>query len=387
MGTMMALSGVSAASGTLRGRWVRELIRRGKDPLCGAEIWQLTSAAVISHDIYGEQLYCSADGTRIAFLRCSTTDIRDGAMELYVADLHQKGVKRLGAAAFFLVGGNGRQDTLFYVRRGDKDVLSIVRVNFTTLEQTEVFRFGKCPPPEFRGLLAVSPDERYCMIIRRLGERRYGIERIDLKNGTWQLIHEKDDIFNGHLQFNPAGGELMVQQNRGGLLDENFNSVRSTGPKDATLYLIDQDGNERPTLPVGLPYTPPVSGHECFLGETGRVLLTTHGSRIYTAAPGDKKATLIARGNGFIHITASPDGKFFVVDNIHTGRLHLGCVATGKVLPLCDTGASGGSPQYTHTHPYITPGNHRVVFNSDRTGIPQVYVARIPTELLAQVAG
>ncbi len=381
----MVTGGGSAAAGTLAGRWVRELIRRGKDPLCGAEIWQLTSAAVISHDIYGEQLYCSADGTRIAFLRCATTDIRDGPMELYVADLHQKGVKRLGAAAFFLVGGNGRQDTLFYVRRGGKDVLSIVRVNFTTLEQTEVFRFGECPAPEFRGLLAVSPDERNCMLIRRLGGRRYGIERIDLKNGTWKLIHEKDDIFNGHLQFNPAGGELMVQQNRGGLLDEDFNSVRSTGPQGATLYLIDQDGNERPTLPVGLPYTPPVSGHECFLGETGRVLLTTHGSRIYTAAPGGKKATLIARGNGFIHITASPDGKFFVVDNIHTGRLQLGCVATGKVLPLCDTGASGGSPQYTHTHPYITPGNHRVIFNSDRTGIPQVYAARIPTELLARL--
>ena len=84
---------ITSASGTLPGRWVREQIRRGKDPLCGAEIWQLTSAPVISHDIYGEQLYCSAKGTRIAFVRSATTDIRDGKMELFVADLHQKGVR------------------------------------------------------------------------------------------------------------------------------------------------------------------------------------------------------------------------------------------------------------------------------------------------------
>ena len=377
--------GVSRSAGTLSGRWVRELIRRGKDPLSGAEIWQLTSATTISHDIYGEQLYCSAKGTRIAFLRCATTDIRDGPMELFVADLHQKGVRRMGEAAYFLVGGNGRNDTLFYVRRNKDRSLGIVRLNFTTLEQTEVFRFGKCPPPQFRGLLAVSPDERYCMVLRRLGGRRYGIERIDLQKGTWELIHEKDDIFNAHLQFNPAGGELMVQHNRGGILDENFNVVRSVGPKGATLYVIDQDGKERPPLPIGRPHTPAVSGHECWLGESGRILLTTQGSRIYTAGVGDKEAKLIARGSGFIHISASPDGRFFVVDDIHSGRLHLGCVATGKMAPLCDSGASGGSPQYTHTHPYITPGNHRVVFNSDRTGIPQVYTARIPQELLAKL--
>ena len=365
-------------------RWIQEQIRRGKDLLSGADIWQLTSAAAISHDIYGEQLYCSKDGRRIAFLRCATTDHRDGPMELFVTDLAARGVKRLGKAAFFLVGGNGRQDAIFYARR-IKGELRITRVNFSTLEQRDVFAFGDCPEPEFRGLLAVSPDERFVMIVRRLGDRRYGIERIDLKNHSWELIHEKDDIFNAHLQFNPAGGELMVQHNRGGILDRDFNVVRSVGPKGATLYVIDQDGkNERP-LPLGTPHTAPVTGHECWIGETGRILCTTHGGKVYTSAPNDKQATFIARGSGFIHITASPDGRFYVVDSIGTGRLFLGCIATGKVAPLCDSGASGGSPQYTHTHPYITPGNARVIYNSDRTGIAQVYAARIPEDLLTEL--
>ena len=234
-------------------------------------------------------------------------------------------------------------------------------------------------------MLAVSPDGRYCMTVRRLGERRYGIERIDLERGTWQLIHEKDDIFNAHLQFSPAGGDLMVQHNRGGLLDEARNVVRSVGPEGATLYVIDQDGKNERALPIGKPHTPPVTGHECWIGKTGRVLLTTERGRIITAAPGDAAATLIADGLPFIHISASPDGRFFVVDDIKTSRLHLGCLATKRVLPFCDTGASSGSPQYTHTHPYITPGNRHMIFNSDRTGICQVYSARIPKEFLAKL--
>lgn len=86
-------------------------------------------------------------------------------------------------------------------------------------------------------------------------------------------------------------------------------------------------------MPIGLPHTPPVTGHECWLGKTGRILLTTQGSRIYTAGVGDQEAKLIARGNGFIHISASPDGRFFLVDNISTGRLHLGYVATRRIVP------------------------------------------------------
>jgi len=371
------------SSGAPVRRWIREQIRREIDPLSGSQIIQLTSAVAISHDIYGEQLYCSADGNRIAFYRCATTDYKDGPMELFVADIKEKGIKRMGKAAFFLAGGNGRQDLLFYVRQGDQGETIITRLNFSTLEQTDLFTFGECPVPEYRGLLAVSPDQRSCMSLRRLGERRYGIERIDLEKGTWELIHENDDIFNAHLQYNPAGGELMVQHNRGGLMTPE--KIRSVGPEGATLYVIDENGENVRQLPVGKPHSTPITGHECWVGETGKVLLTTRGGKIYLATPGAEKADLIAIGSGFMHISASPDGRYFVVDSIGTGRLFVGCLKTRKVLPLFDSGTSGGSPQYTHSHPYITPGNRYVITNSDRTGIPQVYAARIPEELLAEL--
>jgi hypothetical protein len=326
--------------------WIIERISRGVDPVAGALVRQLTSAAVISHAIYGEQLFCSADGNRIAFLRCYSTDFSDGPMELWVADIDIKGVHQLGPAAFHLVAGNGRQDHIYYVRRNEGRSPSIVRVIMATLEQTEVFRFEKYPIPDSRGLLAVSPDGRYCMIRRRLGLRRYGIDRIDLKSGEGQLIHEKDDIFNAHLQFSASGRDLLVQHNRGGELDASRNLVRRTSEEGGTLYVIDVNGKNERALPVGTPHTKPITGHECWIGETDRVLLTTHDGRIYTAAPGDDaSASPIAEKSGFMHISASPDGRFFVVDDKSTGRLYLGCLATRRVLPFCDTNASGGSPR------------------------------------------
>ncbi|HVF10576.1 MAG TPA: hypothetical protein VNA16_07230, partial [Abditibacteriaceae bacterium] len=60
----------------------------------------------------------------------------------------------------------------------------------------------------------------------------------------------------------------------------------------------------------------------------------------------------------------------------------IGSLATGRMLPFCDTGTSYGSPQYSHPHAYLTPDNRRVIFNSDRTGLGQVWCADVPQGFL-----
>ena len=72
----------------------------------------------------------------------------------------------------------------------------------------------------------------------------------------------------------------------------------------------------------------------------------------------------------------------FVTDDFSIGRIYVGNIATGKMLPLCDTGASCSSPQCTHPHAYMTPGNRHVIFNSDKTGLGQVWAAAVPEEFL-----
>ena len=53
-------------------------------------------------------------------------------------------------------------------------------------------------------------------------------------------------------------------------------------------------------------------------------------------------------------------------------------IASGRYQTLCLDQSSIGHPQHTHPHPVISPDGSKVLFNSDRTGIPQVYVATVP---------
>ena len=352
-------------------RWYDESIPVEGEPV---QVWQLTSAPVISHDIYCEEVYASSDGGRITFVRSYYPS--DRPSEVWVCDLSSMRVARIGEVASEFLATNPLIDAVYYVRPDERGH-RLIRLDLKTLEQEEVFAFVDCPPPRVG---TVPPDERYFVGgPLRVRGNVYALYKVDLERGTWEVFHEHEDIFNPHVQFDPGGsGDLLVQLNRGGILDEEGNVVRLIGEEGATLYVVDLDGKDVKPLPVGRPYTEKVTGHECWIGESGRVLLTTADGGVYSVAPGDEEAELLVKMEGFCHISASAGGKYFVVDDMRTGRLYVGSTSTGKVLPLCESRASCGRPQYTHPHPYITPDNRYVVFNSDRTGICQVYAAALP---------
>ena len=370
-------------------RWIWDGIRRGIDRLSGATIWQLTTAPVITHDIYGEQIYASTDGKRIAFLReillsgDGSPDPSEGR-ELWVYELLTKRAAYVSDA----VGPFATTpltDALYYVRLCSDDDASkpkycLTRLNLKTMERDDVFTFSDCPLPISA---TVSSDERFFVGAFRIKGNLYGLYRIDLVRGAWEVFHEKEDILNPHLQFEPSEGrDILVQWNRGGVVDEAGNIVRLVGEEGATLYVIDIDGKNFRPLPVGKPFTAPITGHECWVGATKQVLLTAGDGTIYLVKVGDEKAKVVAKNKGFNHISASADGQFFVVDDFRNGVLYVGSLVTGRCLPLCDSHASCGRPQYTHTHPYITPDNRYVIFNSDQTGICQIYAAEIPDGFL-----
>jgi hypothetical protein len=269
----------------------------------------------------------------------------------------------------------------------------IIRLSLETLEKETVFDLEGVPPLRIQ---SVSPDHRYCVGIYIPRPKQCQVVRLDFKEGDWQVIHENEDIINPHLQFEPSRGEdILVQHNRGGLVDEDGNIVRLVGEEGATLYVIDRDGGNYRPLPVGKPYTNPVTGHECWIGDTGEILLTIASSteealregNLLAARPGAERARTVAKGYRFVHISASKDGAFFVGDarNVPGIPIVIGSIETGRCTVLCISGASGGTPQYSHAHPYLTGDNRWVVFNSDRTGVPQVYVASVSEELLASL--
>ena len=86
----------------------------------------------------------------------------------------------------------------------------------------------------------------------------------------------------------------------------------------------------------------------------------------------------------------------FALQDIHgigpakAQEIIVGSPVTGRSVLVChsDTSYSArGFGQLGHPHAYLTSDFRRVVFNSDRTGRPQLYVADLPDGFLDGLEG
>ena len=393
--------------------WAQESCDRRDDPASGARIIQLTSAAAISNNVYGEQPYTSADGKRVAIARCNDFCFDEyGSLLVHELDtLRITMVARtiLGVRGVFTSAWSGLICYWTPERR-------LVRLSLATLEQETVY-VEEDPQAPLPGS-SVSPDQHYLIGLATRttgpGSPIFQIIRLDLQTKRRDVLFEHPEICNPHLQFDPVtGAQILIQNNRGLRLrsDGSIERYRHT-EEGTTLFVINHDGRNPRWLPAGPPHTATCTGHECFIAGTGRVLFSAawdarsdtewrHDPRhpqgnLFTAAPGDEQPTLFpAPEHCFNHISASRCGRYFVADSytslalfehgeVKPVALVVGNLATGKCRVLVqDTQASGGGNQCTHTHPYLTADNRYVIYNADPFYSPaQVFAVRIPPGFL-----
>jgi hypothetical protein len=363
--------------------WVDESIDRGNDPLLRTPIRQLTNSTLVSWGVYCEQIYASTDGRRIAFLRRTTREpVR---LELWIADLESYEIARVGPAAQVLIASTPLMDSVYYVRPEGDSGRVLVRLNLRTLELDDVYAFTDCPVPRTP---AVSTDERWFVSSTLLHDTVFGLYRVDLTQSRWEFFHEEKDICNTHVQFEPSEGRhLLIQQNRGCVLDADGHALKLAGEQGAALYVVDIDGRSQRFLPVGTPYTGPADGHQCWIGRTKRVLAVVEEDIVTgnqcVVAPDDKAATRIMPGFCFIHVCASADGRFVAADHGGQHYVYLGSLETGRVVHLCEAPCSRSGGHETWEEPYITPGNRHVIFNSERSGHAELYAATVPDHVVA----
>ena len=350
------------------------------DPDSGAGIVQLTSRAVTSSNVHMEQRFASADGKRIVIQRFPF----GRPPEIWVCDLPRRMMMRIGEGKA-LTASHARNVVYYVVLDGDQAKARLMRLDLTDLSTRTAFQFDQNQAPR-KG--AVSADERWFVGGPfAAGDDVYRLTRIDLQNGKATTLCKVRDMWNPHLQIDPGNpGRLLVQINRSG--------QAANGPLGATLAIVDVATGDVEPLPVGRPHTPLISGHETWAGRSGRVIFTTApggpkspltNRGVYAISPGDDKAEPISLGQPFNHLAVSDDGRFFIVDDHRTREIFVGSLATGRFEKLCESRTRQGRPQTSHAHPYMTPDNRHVIFNSNVTGVAQVYAARIPDGFLEKL--
>ena len=392
-------------------QWAQEACDRYFDPQSGAKITQLTSGSYATTNIYCEQPYTSPDGNRIALIRKPDFSF-DAAAWLLCVDLPSLRIALVDRA----VAGPCTAAWSGYIYYGNP-AGELTRVNLLNFEKT-VFNFED-KPSHTNGGSSISPDHRYLLYPQTLpGGRDTGpsvaIVRIDLKKYSSEVIYQHAEITNPHLQFHPVHGkQILVQHNRGSKMSHDGSLSRRVGEQGTTLFVIDADGSNMKPLPAGPPHTAPCTGHQGFVGDTGRVLFTTAWNletwaldkrhprgNLFTAAPGDPHPKCFeAPEHRFNHVNVSRCGKYFVADSHNDGlfdanrvgqttSLIIGNLTNGKYRPIVQaTMASGGGNQSSHAHAYFTADNRYVIYNADPYyASAQVFAAQIPPGFLESIS-
>ena len=209
------------------------------------------------------------------------------------------------------------------------------------------------------------------------GDDRYFIGITTLKDGTSAVVRFRTDgseavamchgmPFN-HIVANPGRPEFT------------FNGQ---GPEHAGFYVSDLDGDEVKPFPFQQ------FAHCAWLGKTGPMqgTLLPPGHGITVMSSDHEEPTYLTTGGPYFwHSAATVDGTWIVADtNWPDVGVQLVHVETGRYGCLCKT--RGSNADWVHPHPSFNRKGTRVVFASDRTGIPQVYLATVPDHLIKEIA-
>ena len=201
------------------------------------------------------------------------------------------------------------------------------------------------------------------------------VVRVDLDTGEATEIQ-----LDGHLfACDPTGPRLVVTKGTvewGTAVREDGSRVITNEGELRGKWIADEDGND-------LEYfCPEMYAHATLLGS--RLALQGCGlpphKCIWLAEKGSQPRK-IAQGPYFWHSGASWNAEWIAADtNWPDQGLQLIHVPTGHFASLCHPGASQEHYEFGHPHPCLSQDGRLCVFRSDRTGVPQIYIADISKE-------
>ncbi len=352
----------------------------------GVVVRQITDEPTPVSNIYCERPYVSPDGRRFLYA------VQDGEeWNYFLCEFDSWSCMPVGRG--FLAPTVSYQGDYYYARPAGSDAIEMVRIDLET-GATEV-RFALPGIRSNIGHPSVSADGRYLAFHRAVSfkPQRFGIFVADRCSGRCDIVYEDPFVCNAHCQFHAVRSDtLLVQHNRGCEFLNDGTRVKLIGEDDGcTLFILNIHTGEATRLQIGIPYTSQVTGHETWVGASDTIICTVRGEGRFDEARGN--ILTIRAGEParqripsvlMNHIGTTPCGRYFHADGGEGGRIIVGSPGTGRFVDIClsHTRYTPEFGQQAHPHAYLSPDYQRVVFNSDRTGLPQTYVASIPEDLL-----
>ncbi len=355
------------------------------DPESGAAILRLTCQPLISQNIYPEAHVSTPDGRRFIFSRRLPLA---RSQTYWIADLETLSIRQITDEEDASVPTVSPDGDWFYYLAGR----TLRRISAQTYEREDCFTLPETPA--LRGAFYTTDPAGERFITAAVGQDGIpGAAVINRLDRTVKMIYQNPEALNAHPQFSRhAWSMVCIQVNNGIVMDAHGNLVKLVGEKGASLVVMDPDGNGVQQLNVGYSLLERVQGHQCWVGRENRVITTLHRrqsvdsawvqDRIVTIAPGEETYQVVGEGQHFTHIHTDPDGRYWVSDSNRSGDIFIGSLQTARYRRLCRSGASFGAAQETHPHPFFLGDGRSIGWNSDESGIPQVYCARIPESFL-----
>ena len=341
------------------------------DPESGAEIYQLTDGPRPADNIYGEQPYASADGTRIA-IRFYREGDTDGGLALL--DLTDGSLCSVLETAPRFPAFHAWGESLYYQEAvGDRLVLK--RCNYRTVETEETLDLtGETDRLSYG---TVSPDGRYYAVSARREDRSSYVLSFDLRTGKRLTSIDSTERYFKHEQFALDGSNRI-------LIQANSQDV-------TTVYLgiLSPTAEGVDWLAADRPHTPRPTGHEAWVGATDRVLFSTAiddrgDPNIWVAGVGDAAPAAVQASHRCSHVSVSRCGNYWIGDvgGEDGVPIYAGSLETGNCRRIVVSGTEHDGEQWSHTHPYLTADNGWLIYTSTRAGHPQVFGAGLPGSLL-----
>lgn len=354
----------------------------------GAEIWQVTTEEFSQSNIYCEVSYCSKDSRYFVYSR-KNPKLTGNRHEFMVVELGTWKQHRLDVS-MGISGCAIRPDGVFYYLKRNGRALDLMRADLSDGKPEKVYELEDGP---WRSLGTVSSDGRYYLRSKTLDKRltSFGIVLFDLKQGVERVIDRDPFSLNAHPQIDPGPKrQAMIQHNRGGRYGPDGKLQRLTGPEGATLYVLSLPDGRRTELPVGKPHTTPCTGHEAWIGTTGEMLLSVSARDDYAPEKGNLlgirpggTVRVVSKGYRFNHVGVSRCGRFFSCDDWRPPyKIVIGSTSSGRSAVACESKTSPTRSQSTHPHAYLTPDLKWIIFNSNRSGFPHIYAARVPDGMI-----